>query len=178
MILQHDKVGLSSNDGEPGPACDRDGERPRITVVYTTIEGTFAALDAAVRLSIGLEAQIVLLVAEEVAIYYPLNHAPVATRFFQSICGAILQELEINESSVKLEIFFCRRQVQCFEATLEPRSIVVLGTKNQWWHWRERRLARTLKLLGHDAVLVTSRGKGSRCRSVVQRLLNDRSKRV
>jgi hypothetical protein len=173
MMLQNYTVGSDSDYGEPGLAWDPGSRRLRITVVYTTIEGTLAALDAAVHLSKGLGANIVLLVAEELAIYYPLDHPPGAASFFEKVCRAILQELQLDESSIKLDIHFCRRQEQCFEAALEPRSLVVLGTKNRWWQRRERRLARNLKTLGHDAVLVRPRAEGSHSRSVVQRLVNE-----
>jgi hypothetical protein len=172
MIPLDHKVGANSDNGEPGLACDRGGGRPRITVIYTSIEGTLAALDAAVQLSKGLQARIVLLVAAELAIYYPLDHPPVAASFFERVSSAILEELQLDESVIRREIYFCRRQVQCFEATLEPGSLVVLGTKNRKWQGWERRLAHTLEVLGHDAVLVRPIAQGGHSWSVVQRLLS------
>ena len=173
MILLDHKVGSNSDNGEPGPTYDRGGGRPRITVIYTNIEGTLAALNAAVNLSKGLEAKIVLLVAAELGIYYPLDHPPVAASFFERVSAAILEELRLEEIGIRREIYFCRRQAQCFEARLAPRSLVVLGTNNHYWQRRERRLAHTLKLLGHDAVLVRPSAETSHSWSVVQRLVNE-----
>ena len=157
MILNENRVGSGSQAGEPGEA--QDGHRPRITVVYTTMEGTLAALEAAVQLSSGLGAEIVLLVAEKVAIYYPINYAHLAAKFFEGVRTMIVKELRMKESSIKLEIFFCRLPAQCFEAMLDERSIVVLGTESRWWQRRERRMVRTLKVLGHDPVLIKPRAK-------------------
>jgi hypothetical protein len=159
MTFTENWVGTGSHIGEPGEAYDQDDNRPRITVIYTTLDGTRAALEAAVHLSTGLGAEIVMLVAEKVAIYYPLNYAHLAARFFEGVRRKILKEMRMKETSVKLEIYFCRRRVQCFEAMLDERSIVVLGTQRRWWQFRERRLVRALKLLGHDPVLVRPQDK-------------------
>jgi hypothetical protein len=171
MIVLDYKIGSNSDHGEPGLAGDPSSGRPRIIVLYTTIEGTLAALDAAIHLAKGLEARIVLLVAAELAIYYPLDHPPVAASFFDKVCTAILEELQLDESAIRREIYFCRRQVQCLEAMLEPGSLVVLGTRNRKWQRAEFRLARTLKELGHDALLVRPSTEGAHSWSVVQRLL-------
>jgi hypothetical protein len=173
MILLDHRFGSNSDNGETGPTCDSGGGRPRITVIYTNIEGTLAALNAAVNLSKGLEAKIVLLVAAELGIYYPLDHPPVAASFFEKVSGAILEEMRLEEFAVRREIHFCRRQVECLEARLAPRSLVVLGTNNRRWQLRERRLAHTLKLLGHDALLVRPSAETSHSWSVVQRLVNE-----
>lgn len=173
MILQNYTVGSDSDHGESGLACDGGNWRLPVTVVYTTIEGTLAALDAAARLSKGLRAKIVLLVAEELAMYYPLDQPPGAASFFEKVCRAIIHDLHLEESAIRLEICFCRRQVECFEAILSPRSLVVLGTKNRWWQRRERRLVRNLKVLGHDVVLVRPRAEGGHSQSVVQRLIDE-----
>jgi hypothetical protein len=149
----HQECGFGSDVGI-GAADDNDGGRPAISVIYTNIEGTLAALDAAVRLSRGLEAQIVLIVAEEIAPCYSLDHPPAATAFFHNVCKAILAELQLDENAIRLEIHFCRRQIKCFETVLRPRSIVMLGTGHHFWRRREKKLAHTLNALGHDALLV------------------------
>jgi hypothetical protein len=174
-----ERVGWDSGQGGPSPAR-RDGRHPRITVLYTNIEGTLAAVEAAVHLARGLSAELVLLVAEELAPCYPLDHPPAAAGFFARVSCAILDELQLNESSVRLEIHFFRRRAQGFEAVLMPRSLVVLGMKDHGWQRKEKRLAHILNELGHEAILVESnarscrgsRGDTQHARSVVERLLN------
>jgi hypothetical protein len=175
MIDLDQKVGSNSDNGDAGPACDRGGGRPRITVIYTGIEATLAALHSAFNLSKGLEAQIVLLVAAELGIRYPLDHPPIAASFFERVSGALLEEMQLEAYAIGREIYFCRRLMQCFEARLAPRSLVVLGTNKQCWQRRERKLAHTLKLLGHDVVLVRPNADTYQAWSVVQRLVNRQS---
>src|SRR5450631_809122 len=176
MIYQDCRFGSDVDSGAPSTADDQDGRRPRISVIYTTIEGTLAALDAAVRLSRGLEAEIVLLVAEELALYYSLDYPPIATAFFEKVCKAILAELQLDAAPIRLEIYFCRRQIKCFESALHPRSVVVLGTGHHFWRRKERKLASTLKALGHDALLVQDATFGPLSKLVVQRISIDNAK--
>jgi len=173
MIYQDCRFGSDLDSGAPPTADDRNGRRPRISVIYTNIEGTLAALDAAVRFSRGLEAEIVLLVAEELALYYSLDHPPIATAFFERVCKAILAELQLDATAIRLEIYFCRRQIKCFEAALHPRSVVLLGTGHHFWRRKERKLASTLKALGHDALLVQNGTFGPLSKLVVQRISTD-----
>ncbi len=166
------ECGFGSDVGS-GAADEHDGRRPGISVIYTNIEGTLAALDAAVRLSRGLEAQIVLIVAEELTPCYSLDHPPTATAFFRNVCKAILAELQLDENAIRLQIHFCRRQVTCFETALRPRSIVVLGTGHRFWRRKENKLAHTLKGLGHDALLVQGGAFAVLSKRVVQRMSNE-----
>ncbi len=172
----HQGCGFESDvdSGAPPTAGLHDGRRPAISVIYTNIEGTLAALDAAIRLSRGLEAEIVLIVAEEIAPCYRLDHPPKATAFFQNVCKAILAELQLDENAIPLQIYFCRRQIKCLETALRPRSIVILGTRHHLWRRKESKLARTLKTFGHDALLVRGTAFAAALgKLVMQRMSNE-----
>ena len=167
----HQECGFGSDVGSG--ATDEHGRRPGISVIYTNIEGTLAATDAAVRFSRGLDAQIMLIVAEELTPCYSLDHPPIATAFFENVCKAILAELQLDENAIRLQIHFCRRQIKCFETALRPRSIVMLGTGHHFWRRRENKLARTLKALGHDALLVHGGAFAPLAKLVVQRMSHE-----
>ena len=168
----HQECGFGSDVGS-GAAEEHDGRRPGIFVIYTNIEGTLAALDSAARFSKGLEAQTVLIVAEELAPCYSLDRPPTATAFFQNVCKAMLAELRLDENAFRLQIHFCRRQIKCFETALRPRSIVMLGTGHHFWRRRENKLARNLNALGHDALLVQDRAFAPLSKLVVQRISHE-----
>jgi len=163
-----------SGDPVPQPASG-DHHRLQVKVVFTTLAGTMAALQTAQRLVRGLNAEIVLIVAEVVYFRYPIDHPPVPARFFERLCLAIVQELQIDASTVGVDIRLCRDQAKCLEYALNPRSIVVIGMGKGLRSWRERSLPRALRRLGHDVVLVPPEsGSDAACsQSAIQRILSD-----
>lgn len=138
------------------PAARHDSGRLHIHVVFTTIEGTIAALRSAADSAASLGADITLLVTEVVYYRYPLETPPVSPAFLQDRCIAVIEEARLDVSAINIEIYFCRRQMQCLQFRLKPRSIVVIGERKLYWPSRELKLERTLKLLGHDVLLVNA----------------------
>jgi hypothetical protein len=164
-------------EGDPGglgPECplDIDPGRLCIHVVFTTAEGTIAALRSAASWAASLGAEIRLLVTEVVYYRYSLEIPPVSPDFLRDRCIALIEAAQLDPRSIKLEIYFCRKQMQCLQLTLMPHSIVVIGTMKRWWTNREQKLERALKLLGHDVFLVnaTSSICKSHSRSIQHRL--------
>ncbi|HEY0796885.1 MAG TPA: hypothetical protein VGD64_14025 [Acidisarcina sp.] len=175
MILERVRgltLGGETHDGEP--EADGSGS-PKIpvTVVFTSIEGTLAALNAAARLSKDLAAQVVVLATEVVSLRYLYQGLSDSMNFYQRLCEAMVKEAQLQD--VAIEVHLCRRQVDCLEARLRPRSIVLIGARKCWWPWRERQLERALRGRGFEALLVYSRSDQSRTRSgvVVQRMLEE-----
>lgn len=160
-----------THDGEPDLFNGADRGRMPVTVVFTTIEGTLAALNAAAHLSQGLGAQIAICVTEVVSFRYLIQGLPDSISFFQRLCTALVNESCLDD--VGIEVHLCRDQVECLEARLRPRSIVIIGARRCWWPWRERHLERALNKRGFDALLIKANAGGlaSRPEMVVQRML-------
>jgi hypothetical protein len=163
--------------GDPCPLVESNSGRLRVIVVFTTIEGTLAALKSAAKFAQALRAEITLLVAEAVYFRYPLETPPVSADFLCRLCVALVEELKVEESklddtAINIDIRFCREQVPCLQLTLRPRSVVVLGARRCWWRRRERKLERALKRMGHDVLLVNvAAGKyRARSKAVIHRL--------
>lgn len=159
---------------DPVPGADSDSRRMRVTVVFTTIAGTVAALESAARLARNLNAEIVLLVAEVIYFRYALEHPPVAPSFFENLCLALVDELDTELSAASIEIRFCRDQLHCLQQALSPRSLVVLGARRRWWNTHEHRLQRALERHGHSVLLVqaSQNSRKLHTKSVTRRMLS------
>ena len=157
---------------DPAPHVESDSGRLRVIVVFTTIEGTLAALKSAAKFAQALSAEITLLVTQVVYFRYPLETPPVSADFLYRLCVALMEELELDGDAVNVDIHFCREQVPCLQFALKPRSVVMIGARKSWWRKPERKLERALKRMGHDVLLVSDEASDYRARaeSVVHRL--------
>jgi hypothetical protein len=152
MILERE-----TREGEPGsgePAFDFNSSRLNVIVVFTTVEGTLAALESAARLAKNLLADIKLVVAEEVYFRYPLDSPPVPTSFLQRLCIALIEGASLNPGEVHFEIYYCRDRLKCLELRLRERSVIVVGAKRRGWARPERRIHAALASQGHDVLLI------------------------
>lgn len=131
--------------------------RLQVNVIFTTGDGTTAALDTAGRLAQGLDAQFwvyaPLLVPHRLSLDQPLVDPDHVRR---QILGALSGF--VAENDVHVEICLCRDPRECFEQVLAPGSLIFLGGRSSWRTTRERRLERVLRGLGHDVVFVTQSG--------------------
>jgi hypothetical protein len=161
--------------GEPGLSLDSHPHRLRITVVFTTIEGTLAALDTAASFARDLRAEIAIVVTEVVSFRHPLDSPPGDWHFFERMCLALIGESRLDANNVSFKVHFCRDSNRCLELSLSPHSLVVIGARNCWWPRRERELERVLHQFGHDVVLVraTAMSEKARAQAVVDRLLEE-----
>jgi hypothetical protein len=176
MILEHVRgIGYDdeTHDGSPEIFDGADYGRLPVAVVFTTIEGTLAALNQAAHLAVGLSAQIVILATEVVSVRYTMSGLTESANFFQRLCQAMVTESELPD--VAVEVYLCRDQLQCLEGRLRPRSIVLIGVSRRWWPRRERHLERALNRRGFGALLVQSNHAQSRVHSatVVRRMLEE-----
>ncbi len=174
-MIDRPLVELEPGNVEPAPSGQSDPGRMRVTVVFTTIAGTLAALEAAAMFARNLNAEIVLVVAEVIYFRYPLEHPPVSAGYFEKLCVALVDELEVDLTATRVEIHFCRDQLQCLQLSLRPRSLVVIGAGQRWWDRQEHRLERALSRLGHRVILVgsslSSSSRKEKAQSVARRLL-------
>ncbi len=147
------EVGHSYAEGLEGSESGLD-PRLRVTVVFTTAEGTIAALRTAGGLAKNLGARIALVVTEVVPFHFPLDHPPVSIEFLERRPINLVYESGIQAEEVSIEICLCRDQKQCLRQMLSPRSLVVIGGRRRWWCRRERKLEQLLRLLGHHVIFV------------------------
>jgi hypothetical protein len=177
-IIVNRRVGEAApHRADPVFEVESDSGRVRVIVVFTTIEGTLAALKSAAKFAQALNAEITLLVTQVVYFRYPLETPPVSAKFLYRLCVALIEEmktdeLELDGDAVNIDIHFCREQVPCLQFALKPRSVVVIGARKSWWRKPERKLERALKRMGHDVLLVSDGASDYRARakSVVHRL--------
>jgi hypothetical protein len=135
------------------PAHSTAGETNRglnISVVFTSVDATLAALKKAAGLASSLGAHITLLVPQVVPYPLPLESPPVLLdwneRRFRVIAAQSLVETTV-------QIYLCRDQLQALGIVLLPRSIVVMGARKRWWPTAETRLVRKLRLSGHEVIV-------------------------
>jgi hypothetical protein len=158
----HD-AGIDDAGSTPrGPVVDDANHYLRVAVVFTTPEGTVAALRAAADLSINLATRITLFVAEVVPIHFSLDRPHVPIDFLQRRTWALVSEAGITDEEVRIQICLCRNRRQTLRSMLARHSLVVIGGRNQWWRRAERRLRNSLHKLGHHVIMVETKNKSWR----------------
>jgi hypothetical protein len=153
MIVNRRLGNAEPHSGDPSPFVASDSGRLRVIVVFTTIEGTLAALKSAAKFAQALNAETTLLATQLVYYRYPLDTPPVSANFLHQLCVALIEELNLAGDAVNIDIHFCREQVRRLQFALKPRSVVVIGARKSWWRKPARKLERALKRMGHDVLL-------------------------
>ncbi|MGH9444614.1 MAG: hypothetical protein ACRD3O_02615 [Terriglobia bacterium] len=129
----------------------------RLNVVFTTREGTLAALMTASTLAPrNLQAAIRVLIAQVVPFALPLDRPPVSPSFFAQLCRGMAARCE-EAAELTVEVYLCRCRRRALRHMLTPHSLVVVGGKKRWWRTREQKLARMLSSDGHDVIFVDVR---------------------
>jgi len=142
-------------DRSRGPAED-SGARPlEVNVLFTRVPATVKALERAAELARGLNARLRLLVAQVVPYGVPLETPPVLVEFQEALFRQIARGHGVE---TRVDILLCRDADSVFSRSLPSRSLVVLGAPHRWWRTREESLARKLRRLGHEVVMVYEKG--------------------
>ncbi len=150
MLLALDRV-LAPATGHPAQPQRKPAEaRLDISVVFTSVEMTMAALRKAGALAAGLGARITIIVAQIVPYPLPLTSPPVLLDFSERRFRTIASGSPV-ETSVRL--YLCRDEWETLSLALKPGSLVVVGGRRRWWPTREGRLAGKLRSAGHQVVL-------------------------
>jgi hypothetical protein len=151
-----------------------------IAVVFTSVDGTLAALKEAGHLASSLGGRITLVVPQIVPYPLPLSSPPVLLDFNERRLRVIASNCRVE---TRVCIYLCREAFETLSAVLKPHSLVVLGSaksaarttksvgncpvprsvlrgfigsRKRWWPTPEERLAAKLRRLGHR-VVVTER---------------------
>lgn len=141
---------LVPETGPPVEPATESAEHPlEVTVVFTSDQGTAAALQSAGVLASKLRARITLVVPQIVPYPLPLESPPVLLDFSQR---RFAQIASLSPVKTIVRLFLCRDCFETLQAILRPRSLVVIGGLKCWWPSREKRLARQLRRAGYEVV--------------------------
>jgi hypothetical protein len=121
-----------------------------VCVVFTSVEGTMAALRTAGTLANRLGACITLVVPEVVPYHLPLDKPAVLHDWNERRFRVLVAESPVNTT---VRFYFCRDRDETLVSILKPHSLVVIGGKKRWWPTSESRLAKRLRKFGHEVIL-------------------------
>jgi hypothetical protein len=136
------------------PFTEETGSKLEISVVFTSIEATLAALKEAGNLAGSLGARITLIVPQIVPYPLPLTSPPLLIDFSERRLRVIASHSNVE---TRVSIYLCRDPLETLQSVLKPHSLVVIGSRKRWWPTAEKRLAAKLRHFGHQ-VVVTERG--------------------
>jgi hypothetical protein len=120
-----------------------------ISVVFTSIEPTLAALKEAGALAHRLGARITLVVAQVVPYPLQLETPPVLVEFSENRFRVMAAE---NAVETNVQIYLCRDRLEALTSALKPGSIVVVGWRKKWWPTKDEILARQLRRAGYEVI--------------------------
>ena len=150
MSLALELLLVPSSGCSEAPAENQEGSQLIISVIFTTVESTLAALRKASSLANRLSARITLVVPEVVPYPLPLDRPPVRHEWNARRLRLIASDRPV-ETTVR--IYLCRDPLDTLLTVLTPRSLVVLGGSKRWrWPTREKKLARRLRRAGHEVI--------------------------
>ncbi len=121
-----------------------------ISVVFTSVDATLAALRTAGSLADKLKARITLIVPEVVSYQLPLEQPPVLREWNERRFHVLAAQSPV-ETSVRF--YLCRDRDQTLTRVLKPNSLVVIGGRKCWWPTSTSRLAGRLRKSGHEVIL-------------------------
>ena len=124
----------------------------QVVIPYTTPELTKAALRHA-GVCTDLNVHVSLVDIQIVPFPCPLDQPPINKQFSAQRLRDLLRESGVPGSA---EVLYARDWLDGFCHILEPRSLVILGTKKRWWRTREEKHARALVKAGHQVMLLYS----------------------
>jgi len=149
-MLRASNRSLNPESARPEPATSESESALNITVVFTAAKDTIAALKKAGTMAESLGARITLLVLQIVPFPLPLTSPPVLLDFQEKRFREIAKESPVDTT---VQLYLCRDSDDTFSKVLEPRSIVVIGGRKQFWPTLASRMARRLRKAGHEVIL-------------------------
>jgi len=137
------------------PFTEKTDSKFEISVVFTSVEATLAALREAGTLASTLGGRITVVVPQIVPYPLPLTSPPVLVDFTERRLRVIAEGCKVE---TRVCIYLCRDARETLLAVLKPHSLVVVGSRKSRWPWPtpERRLAAHLRRGGHE-IVVTER---------------------
>jgi len=122
-----------------------------ISVVFTSVEATLAALKEAGALANRLGAHITLLIPQVVPFPLPLESPPVLLDWNERRFRVIASESPVDTT---VRLYLCRDRQETLLSVLKPHSLVVVGGRRRrwWWPTSEEGLAKMLLRAGHEVI--------------------------
>ncbi len=139
----HDKILQAASELPPGSATEGTDSRLKISVIFTSMELTRAALKRAVMFVGSLRAGITLVVPQVVPYPLSLRNPPVQLEWNEKR----LARMAMESGADHVCIYLCRDRLQTLKSVLNFSSVVVIGCRKAWFA-PEWRLARALQLQG------------------------------
>lgn len=151
MALALDRT-LRPTPGHPNQPDSTTAAEPQlqISVVFTSIDATLAALKRAGVLASRLHSSITLLAPQVVPYPLPLTSPPVLLDWNERRFRVIAEETSV---ATRVQVYLCRDPLTALPAVLRPHSLVVVGARKRWW-WPtpEKRLVKKLRAAGHEVL--------------------------
>ena len=139
----------------PGhPAEGTAAEPLEVNVIFTGVEATAAALDAAGSFARELGARIRLRAGIVVPVQLPLDQPLVSIEFLEQALRNLLNQSESDGFERTIHLYICRDWTNALLEVLKPDSMAVLAFHKRPWPTTESRLARALRAAGIHVVLV------------------------
>jgi hypothetical protein len=120
-----------------------------VSVIFTSVDSTVAALKKAGSLAESLGGRITLVVPQIVPYPLPLTSPPVLLNFQERRFREIAKQIPAN---VRVQIYLCRDCMETLKCILKPHSLVVVGARKRFWPTRENGIVRKLRRMGHDVI--------------------------
>ncbi len=137
--------------GTPTSSVNGETEaRLNVSVVFTNVEATLAALRVAATLVSRLDGRITLMVPEVVPYHLPLEKPPVVHEWNEKRFRTMASGCPVE---TVVRFYLCRDAEETLAKELKPHSLVVIGGEKHWWPTRESRLAKQLRRAGHEVIL-------------------------
>jgi hypothetical protein len=149
MLLTVERTSVSATKQPTRPLGAEAEQELNITVVFTTVESTLAALKEAGSLASQLGARIVLVVPQVVPHPIPLDAPPVLVKSCENRFRVMASKSRVKTN---VQIYLCRDRFDTLTSVLKPGSIVVLGGRKRWGMTKEERLGRRLQSAGYEVI--------------------------
>jgi hypothetical protein len=138
----------------PETAARETESRLNITVIFTSVDATVAALQKAGTLAESLSARITLIVPQIVPYPLPLTSPPVLLDFQENRFRQIASESPVD---ITVQLYLCRDGIETVKKVLQPHSLIVVGGKKRMWPTFSKKLAGKLRRAGHEVIFAEDR---------------------
>jgi hypothetical protein len=152
-MLTHEFKQSSLFDQYSPPVISKSsGTNPKleVIVVFTSVEGTVAAMHRTAALLKGLNGHISLLDFQTIPHQLPLENPPVSSDFTEHRLLAITNASSVDTTA---HVFLCRYPLEALTSVLKAGSLIVMGCRKRWWPTWETKLARKLRQAGYQIIL-------------------------
>jgi hypothetical protein len=143
------------------PVFDKPQSQLTISVIYTSVNATLAALRKAAELADSLGAHIILVAPQVVPYPLPLEQPPVRRDWNAKHFCTMAAQCPVETT---VHFYLCRDFSETLLNVLKPSALVVIGSGKRWrwptfclptlyWPTKEERLAKKLTKAGHEVIL-------------------------